>query len=100
AVALVGTHASRLALAALRGFRAVYLALDADGPGCRASAQLASGLGTRAITVALPAEAHDVNELGQRRGGRGAFLAALVEARRRREESWQQSERTRRNRAA
>jgi len=100
AVALVGTHASRLALAALRGFRTVYLALDADGPGRRASAQLASGLGTRAITVALPEGAHDFNELGQRRGGRDAFLAALGEARRRREQSWQQSERTRLNRAA
>ena len=100
AVALVGTHASRLVLAALRGFRTVYLALDADGPGRRASAQLASALGRRALTVALPGGTHDLNELGQRRGGRDAFLAALAEARRRQEESWQQSERTRRNRAA
>ena len=100
AVALVGTHASRLALAALRGFRTVYLALDADGPGRRASAQLASALGERAIPVTLPAGAHDFNELGQRRGGRDAFMAALAEARRRQEESWQQSERMRLNRAA
>ena len=100
AIALVGTHASRLALAALRGFRTVYLALDADGPGRRASAQIASALGARAVTVALPEGAHDLNELGQRRGGRDAFLAALAEACRRQEESWQQSEPTRRNRAA
>ncbi len=100
AVALVGTHASRRALAALRGFRTVYLALDADDPGRRATAQLASALGGRALTVALPGGAHDLNELGQRRGGRDAFLAALAEARRRQEESWQQSERTRLNRAA
>ncbi|MGE3855828.1 MAG: CHC2 zinc finger domain-containing protein [Dehalococcoidia bacterium] len=100
AVALVGTHASRRTLAAIRGFRTVYLALDADGPGRRASAQLASALGARALTVALPDGAHDLNHLGQRRGGRNAFLAALAEARRRQEESWQQSERTRLNRAA
>jgi len=99
AVALVGTHASRRALATLRGFRTVYLALDADGAGRRASAQLASALGGRALTVALPAGAHDLNELGQRRGGRDAFLAALAEARERQEESWQQSEQTRLNRA-
>ncbi len=100
AVALVGTHASRLALAALRGFRTVYLALDADGPGRRASAQLASALGGRAIPVTLPAGAQDFNELGQRRGGRDAFMAALAEARGRQEQSWQQSERMRLNRAA
>jgi len=100
AVALAGTHASRLALAALRGFGTVYLALDADGPGRRASAQLASALGARALTVALPGGTHDLNELGQRRGGRDAFLSSLDEARRRQEESWQQSERTRRSRAA
>ncbi len=100
AVALVGTHASRRTLAALRGFRTVYLALDGDGPGRRASAQLASALGGRALTIALPGGAHDLNELGQRRGGRDAFLVALAEARRRQEQSWQQSEETRLNRAA
>ncbi len=100
AVALVGTHASRRSLAALRGFRTVYLALDADGPGCRASAQLASALGGRALTVALPGGVHDLNELGQQRGGRDVVLRALAAARTRQEESWQQIDQTRRGRAA
>ncbi|MCA9851596.1 MAG: toprim domain-containing protein [Dehalococcoidia bacterium] len=100
AVALVGTHASRRVLAALRGFRTVYLALDADGPGRRGSAQIASALGGRALTVSLPRGAHDLNELGQQRGGRDAFLRALAEARTRQEESWQQTDQTRRDRAA
>ena len=91
AVALLGTHASRDALCALRSFRRVYLALDADGAGRRATAQLASALGARAVVVPLPEGVHDLNELGCRRGGRDAFLRSLYEARARMEESWPKS---------
>ena len=90
-VALLGTHASRDALGTLRSFRRVYLALDADGAGRRATASLASELGARAVVVPLPQGVHDLNELGCRRGGRDAFLRSLYEARARMEESWPRS---------
>ena len=88
AVALVGTHASRGALEALRGFRRVYLALDADGPGRRATARLVSELGARAVVVPLPQGVHDLNELGCRRDGREVFLRSIYRARERREGPW------------
>jgi len=88
AVALLGTHASREVLAALRGFRRVYLALDADGPGRRAADALSRELGERAAVVELPRGIHDLNELGQRRDGRPAFMRALHAARAEREEAW------------
>ena len=78
--ALLGTHVSRGALSALRSFRRVYLALDADDPGRRASARLRSELGARAIVVSLPGGAHDPSELGARRDGRAAFLRSLQQA--------------------
>ena len=89
AVALLGTHVSREALDVLRSFRRVYLALDADGPGRRATARLVSELGAQAVVVPLPLGACDLNELGCRRDGREAFLRSLHEARARRENSWQ-----------
>ncbi len=88
AVALLGTHASRDSLFALRSFRRVCLALDADGAGRRATAQLASALGARAIVVPLPAGTNDLSELGRRRNGRDAFLHSLFEARTRLEQPW------------
>jgi DNA primase len=90
-VALLGTHVSHDALGALRSFRRVYLALDADGAGRRATAHLASELGARAVVVPLPEGVHDLNELGCRRGGREAFLHSLYKARARMEESWPRS---------
>jgi DNA primase len=88
AVALLGTHLSRAALGALRSFRRVYLALDADGPGRRATDRLVSELGTQAIVVPLPPGVHDLNELGCRPAGREGFLRSLTNARTRMEESW------------
>lgn len=90
AVALLGTHASNEALAALRVFRRVYLALDADGPGRRAATRVATELGARAVVVPLPRDVHDLNQLGRRRDGREAFLRSLYQARARREGSWQE----------
>jgi DNA primase len=86
-VALLGTHVSRAALTALRSFRRVYLALDADGPGRRASDRLVSELGSRATVVPLPTGVHDLSELGRRPDGRKAFLHSLTTARTRMEDS-------------
>ena len=66
-VALLGTRASREALAALRSLGRVYLALDADDPVRLATARLASALEARATVVPLPGGAHDLSELGRRR---------------------------------
>ena len=86
-VALLGTHVSREALAALRSLGHVYLALDADDPGLKAAARLRSELGARATVVPLPGGAHDLSELGRRRDGRTAFLRSLHDTRTREEES-------------
>ena len=88
AMSLLGTHLSRAALQALRSFRRVYLALDADDPGRRATDRLVSELGARAIVVPLPTGVHDLSELGGHRAGREAFLRSLSNARTRMEESW------------
>ena len=101
AVALAGTHVTRHAFRALLRFRRVYLALDADDAGRRAAADLASQLRDRALIVSLPAGVHDLNELGQRRDGRDAFLNSLHEARKGIEDSWpKQTQRERSGRAA
>ena len=86
--ALLGTHVSREALQALRSFRRVYLALDADDAGRRASARLRSELGARAVAVPLARGAHDLSELGSRPGGRRSFLRSLQQAHAREQESW------------
>ena len=100
AVALLGTHVSREALAALRSLGHVYLALDADDPGRLAAERLVSALTARATVVPLPGGAHDISELGRRRDGRAAFLRSLHEARTREKESWLKSDGERRARAA
>ena len=99
-VALLGTHVSREALAALRSLGRVYLALDADDPGRLAADRLASALKTKATVVPLPDGAHDISELGRRRDGRAAFLRSLHEAREGEKESWLKSDAGRRARAA
>jgi DNA primase len=98
AVALAGTHANRQALKELHRFSRVYLALDADAPGRRAAQALAAELGERATVVRLPDG--DLNDLGAREDGREMFLAALAEARARRERTWRTSKRDRLARAA
>ncbi len=100
AVALAGSHAGADAIRVLSGFARVYLALDADGPGRRATQAISSELGDRAAIVTLAPGTHDLSDLGQVEGGRDAFLRALAEARARQEERWQPSDRTRRARAA
>ena len=89
AVALLGTHVSRSAERALARFRRVYLALDADEAGRRATAALMAALGTRAIAVELPPGVHDLNDLGRSAGGREAFQRCLEITVRRNETRWQ-----------
>lgn len=83
-VALVGTHASREAVRTLRHFRLVYLALDADAAGQRATAALCRLLGDRAVPVPLPAGAKELGELATWPEERMRFLTALHAARRER----------------
>jgi DNA primase len=92
-VALLGTHVSRSTERALARFRRVYLALDADEAGHRATAALMSALEPRAIAVELPSGVHDLNDLGRRdrRGspvGAEAFQRCLEHANHRKETRW------------
>ena len=89
AVALLGTHVSRSTERALARFRRVYLVLDGDAAGRRATAALMSALGARAIPVELPSGVHDLNDLGRAPGGREAFQRCLEIAVRRNETRWQ-----------
>ncbi len=100
ALALLGTHISARALTALGSFGAVYIALDADPAGRRASADLRSALGARATVVPLPPGAHDLSELGTRPGGREAFRASLITAQQREQEPCRTSTEPGRARAA
>ncbi|TAJ19195.1 MAG: toprim domain-containing protein, partial [Dehalococcoidia bacterium] len=89
AVALAGTHLTSVALDELAVFDRIYLALDADEPGRRATVAMVEQIGARASTVALPRGVHDLNELGQVEGGRNALLRALADAHARMGERWQ-----------
>ena len=100
AVALLGTHVSRSAERALARFRRVYLALDADDAGRRATATLTSALGTRAIPVELPSGVHDLNDLGRSPNCGEAFQRCLEFAVRRNETRWQTFDDTAGRRAA
>lgn len=77
AVALLGTRVSHGVVDALRSFRRVYTALDADPAGEQATRALAEAMGARLIAVPLPDGVGDVNDLGRRPDGRSRFLAAL-----------------------
>ncbi len=77
AVALLGTRISKRTVEALQRFDPVYIALDSDDAGRRASAELALALGAKAVVVELPAGVHDVNDLGRLAGGRRAFERCL-----------------------
>lgn len=80
AAALTGTHVSKQALTALRRFRCVYLALDNDDAGRRATAELQRELGTKAVPVRLPEFAQDVNDLLSYQDGASLFEKCLAEA--------------------
>ena len=77
AVALLGTRISKHTVETLRRFSHVYIALDSDDAGRRASAELASALGPRAVVVELPTGVHDLNDLGRSTPDRRAFERCL-----------------------
>ena len=76
ALALTGTHVRPQAIAALRRFHCVYLALDNDEAGHAAAAVLSPLIGTAAHRVELPG-VKDVAELGLRPEGRERFMEVL-----------------------
>jgi DNA primase len=79
ALALAGTHVRPDAVEALGRFPCLYLALDGDEAGRRASAALCMALGERAIPLALPG-VQDVAELAPQPDGRDRFARALQDA--------------------
>lgn len=89
AVALLGTRVSRATIQALSPFHRVYLALDSDEAGRRATEQLMSALESQAMPVELPSGVHDLNDLGRTPAGREAFQRCLRIALNRRETRWQ-----------
>lgn len=91
AVGLLGTHVSHPTAQALRGFRRVYLALDADAAGRRATAELASLLGRRAVVVELPRGANDLNELARLPAGDTALRRCIEAALHGKEKRWDTS---------
>jgi DNA primase len=80
AVALLGTHARPDILEQLRGFRRIYLVLDQDDGGVKATLRLMDLLGAAAIPVALPEGTKDVAQLAPRPDGQMVFASALLEA--------------------
>lgn len=89
AVALLGTRVSRATIQGLGRFRRLYLALDRDEAGRRATEQLIAALGSRAMPVELPSGVHDLNDLGRTPAGREAFQRCLEIALKRKETRWQ-----------
>lgn len=79
ALALAGTHARPEAVDALTVFPRIYLALDDDDAGRRATAALQERLGPRAVAVPLPG-VKDVADLGRRPDGRDRFLRAAADS--------------------
>ena len=80
AAALAGTHISEHAVNALSRFERVYLAMDNDEAGERATRTLSDELGCRAVQVQLPSFAHDVNDLMSYPDGERLFRSLLAEA--------------------
>ena len=76
ALAMVGTHVRPAALDALKRFERIYLVLDTDEAGQKASRELALVLGSRATEVILPG-VKDVAELAPKPDGRAILARAL-----------------------
>lgn len=75
-VALTGTRVRAEALAGLQQFERVFLALDNDAAGHKATAELRAFLGERAVALSLP-EVKDIAELAVRPDGRARFRDAV-----------------------
>ena len=93
AIALLGTRISKHMVEALGRFRLVYIALDSDEAGQRASAELASALGARAMVVELPVGIHDLNDLRRTADGRQAFERCLELATDEKDDRWERTDR-------
>lgn len=100
AVALLGARTSKHAVDALRRFLRVFIALDSDDAGRRASAELASALAPRAAIVELPPGVHDLNDLGRSASGRQAFERCLELATSGKENQWERTDESTAQRAA
>jgi DNA primase len=77
ALGLCGTSLRPAAVASLRRFQRVYLALDNDDAGDKGSDSLLSALGERAVRVRLPRGCKDPAELAQTPEGARVFAASL-----------------------
>ena len=76
-LALAGSYASEHNLRLLERFDRLYLALDQDDGGRKATAELASRFGSRAVPVALPPGVKDPAELARRLDGERLFRSAM-----------------------
>lgn len=99
AIALLGTRISKHTVDALRRFKRVYIALDSDDAGRRASAEMASALAQAAI-VELPPGVHDLNDLGRFASGRQVFERCLELATNGKENQWERTDEPTAQRAA
>jgi DNA primase len=81
AAALAGSNVSKAALLALARFRGVFVVMDSDTAGRRATDELSSALGRKALPVQLPGGVKDLSDLGRLPGGRRLFERCLAEAR-------------------
>jgi DNA primase len=81
AAALAGSNVSKAALRALSRFRRIFVVMDGDAAGRRATNELSSALGSKALPVELPGGVKDLNDLGRLPEGRRLFEQCLAEAR-------------------
>jgi DNA primase len=81
AAALAGSNVSKTAIRALARFRRIFIVMDSDAAGRRATDELRSALGSKALSVELPGGVKDVNDLGRLPEGRRLFEQSLAEAR-------------------
>jgi DNA primase len=77
ALALAGTYAPERNLRLLERFDRLYLALDQDDGGRKATADLVSRFGSRAVPIALPPGVKDPAELVKRLDGEQLFRSAM-----------------------
>ena len=81
AAALAGSNVSKAAVRALARFRRVFVVMDSDAAGRRATDELSSALGSKALLPELPGGVKDLNDLGRLPEGRQLFERCLAEAR-------------------
>ncbi|MBV9971279.1 MAG: toprim domain-containing protein [Xanthobacteraceae bacterium] len=77
ALALAGSYASEHNLRLLERFELLYLALDRDDGGRKATAALVSRFGSRAVPIALPPGVKDPADLAGRLEGERLFRSAI-----------------------